>query len=131
MTPANKAKSYGASSLTAVSQFCGYNMNTMRRYAKEKPERFKALCVACVCDELGLTGQELRDYSKLKQTIEGKQMKAITMLAVLMLSTGCAVNSAKWQDAQELCAPFGGVKEVAAQINVALCNHGVYVQRAR
>ena len=75
MTPAKQAKSYGAESLIAVSGFTGYNLDTLRRYHKNKPERFKALCVACVCDELGLTGQELRDYVKLKRSIEGKWWK--------------------------------------------------------
>ena len=71
VTPAKQAKSYGTT-LSAVSEFSGYNLDTLRRYHAGRQKRFKALCVACVCDELGLNGQELRDYVKLKRSIEGK-----------------------------------------------------------
>ena len=71
MTPSAQAKAYGAKSLLAVSASSGYNLDTLRRYAKQKPQRFKALCLASVCDELGIDGHVLRDMHKLQQQIRG------------------------------------------------------------
>lgn len=73
MKASEQAKTYGARSLISVSEFSGYNLDTLRRYHKTKPKRFKALCVASVCEELGVSGKGLRQYhSVIEQIREGK-----------------------------------------------------------
>lgn len=59
MTPAQQAKLYGAKSLKAVSEFSELNRDTLRRYHRIKPQKFKALCLACLCDDLGLTANQM------------------------------------------------------------------------
>lgn len=60
MTPSKQAKYHGARTLEDVARFTGYTSETLRRYAAEKPDRFRGLCLACVCDELKITGPQLR-----------------------------------------------------------------------
>jgi hypothetical protein len=68
LSPSNQAKAHGARSLKYVSEFSGYNLDTLRRYSREKPCRFRALCVASVCHELGVSG----DWVRAMQLAVGK-----------------------------------------------------------
>lgn len=72
MKPSDQAKEHGCKDLKQLQEFTGFTRPTLNKMCYEKPEKFRVFCVACVCDELGLTGQELRDYVKLKQSIEGR-----------------------------------------------------------
>ena len=65
MTASKTAKNYGAKSLTQVSEFSGYSVDTLSRMNRAKHYRFKALCVAAVCDELGLDGVTVRDLNRI------------------------------------------------------------------
>ena len=67
---ASTAKSYGVKSLKALTESTGYNIDTLRRMYKDKPVRFKLLCLGHVCDELKVNGLELRDYYKLREQIK-------------------------------------------------------------
>lgn len=71
MKPSDTAKSHGCKDLKQLGDFTGYTRPTLNKMCADKPNKFKALCVASVCDELGLTGQELRNYVKLKQSMSG------------------------------------------------------------
>lgn len=71
MAAAKTAKHYGVQSLTALSESSGYNLDTLRRMHNDRPGRFKLMCLGHVCDALGLGGQELIDFAKLKRSIEG------------------------------------------------------------
>ncbi len=70
MTPSKQAKEYGALSLSAVSAFSGYSVDTLRTYHKGKPERFEALCVASVCHELRVDGARLRELHSLIESLK-------------------------------------------------------------
>ena len=64
MTPAKTAKKHGTT-ITKVSEFTTYNLDTLRRCHRDKPQRYEALCLATVCNEVGLTGSQLRAYKML------------------------------------------------------------------
>jgi hypothetical protein len=70
MTAAKEAKTHGIKSLKALTESTGYNIDTLRRMHRDKPLRFKLLCLGHVCHELSIGGVELREYAKLKQTIK-------------------------------------------------------------
>jgi hypothetical protein len=57
--------------------------------------------------------------------------KLIIVSMMVILSTGCAVSSAKWSDGEELCASFGGVKAVPVHLSFVECKAGVYIQRVK
>jgi hypothetical protein len=75
MTPSKQAKFYGARSLEAVASFSGYTAETLRRYAAEKPDRFRGLCLACVCDELKITGPQLRALHAMHMSVSHAEIK--------------------------------------------------------
>jgi len=70
MTASKEAKAHGVKSLKALTESSGYNIDTLRRMHRDKPHRFKLLCLGHVCDELSIKGFELREYVKLKQSIK-------------------------------------------------------------
>ena len=72
MTPAATAKTYGVKSLKLLSEVSGYNMDTLRRMHRDKPYRFKLLCLGCVCDELEVDGPRLREVHTLISQIKGE-----------------------------------------------------------
>lgn len=71
MSASELAKRLGCNSLEQVSAFSGYTLPTLHRYYKEKPKRFKGLCLAAVCDELGVDGNQLRQLHKVCEMIRG------------------------------------------------------------
>ena len=70
MTASKEAKIHGVKSLKALTETTAYNIDTLRRMHRDKPGRFKLLCLGHVCDELDIRGTELREYVKLKQSIK-------------------------------------------------------------
>ena len=70
MTASREAKIHGVKSLKALAETTAYNIDTLRRMHRDKPDRFKLLCLGHVCDELSIKGLELREYIKLKQSIK-------------------------------------------------------------
>lgn len=70
MTASKTAKDYGVKSLKQLSESTSYNIDTLRRMHRDKPIRFKLLCLGSVCDELSINGLELREYLNLKKQIK-------------------------------------------------------------
>ena len=64
MTPSKTAKKHGTT-ITKVAEFTTYNLDTLRRYHRDKPQRYDALCLATVCNEIGLSGPQLKAYKTL------------------------------------------------------------------
>ena len=64
MTPSKTAKKHGTT-ITKVAEFTTYNLDTLRRCHRDKPQRYDALCLATVCNEVGLTGPQLKAYKTL------------------------------------------------------------------
>jgi hypothetical protein len=73
MTAAKTAKSYGVKSLKALTESTGYNIDTLRRMHRDKPVRFKLLCLGSVCDELRLDGVVLREMHVIIEQIKEGQ----------------------------------------------------------
>lgn len=71
MTPAITAKSHGIKSLKSLSESTGYNIDTLRRMHRDKPHRFKLLCLGSLCDELNVDGPRLREVHGLIDQIRG------------------------------------------------------------
>ena len=65
MTASRQAKAYGAKSLARVAEFSGYSVDTMSRMNKRNHSKFRALCIASVCDEIDMTAEQLRAAKQL------------------------------------------------------------------
>ena len=55
----DRAKELGTT-MVKIERFSEYNQDTLRRMHKNKPDRFKAFCLATLCDDIGLTADQMK-----------------------------------------------------------------------
>jgi hypothetical protein len=71
LTAAKQAKLYGAKSLLSLSESVGYNIDTLRRMHRDRPDRFRVLCLGALCVELNVDALQLRELHGIVSQIKG------------------------------------------------------------
>ncbi|TKB54540.1 hypothetical protein [Ferrimonas aestuarii] len=59
MTPAQRAKSHGLESLSEMSELSQVSVNTLKRWAYDKPERFDVVAIGSVAKKYNYKGNTL------------------------------------------------------------------------
>jgi hypothetical protein len=58
-------------------------------------------------------------------------MRMISLIALTLSIMGCAVTSARWQEAELLCAAHGGAEAALARQRIYQCKSGVTIGAAK